>query len=236
MEVKIKTHEGSWIDAAVAELQAAADRARSEGRASLALCLAGGLTPEPVYRALSALPLGGLAVDLWLGDERVVGADSPARNGVMVARSYASCVWDPAPRIRLWPEAETEIQAVSAARAYEAELRSALGPRPAFDLALLGLGADGHTASLFPGSPALEVAVDDAGLPRLAVVTRSPVAPFARMTLTLGALEAARRRIFLVRGGDKLEALRKLEAEDPSIPASSLAGPGSLVLFLERSG
>ena len=55
------------------------------------------------------------------------------------------------------------------------------------------------------------------------------------MTLTLGALESARRRVFLVRGGDKLEALRKLEAEDPAIPASRLAGPGALALFLASS-
>jgi 6-phosphogluconolactonase len=232
MEVASFRREGEWIDAAVGELRAARDEARSGGRASLALCLAGGLTPEPLYRGMSGLPLGGSPIELWLGDERVVPAGDPARNGSMVARSFAGCAWDPSPRLRLWPEAETEEEAVSASARYEAELRASLGVRPSFDLVFLGLGADGHTASIFPGSPLMEASSDGPGLPRLAAVARAPVAPFGRMTLTPAALRSARRRIFLVRGADKLPALRRLEAEDPSIPATLLAGAGALVLYL----
>ncbi|MGA2547948.1 MAG: 6-phosphogluconolactonase [Rectinemataceae bacterium] len=232
MLVSTFSNAHSWIEAALDELRAAAKAAREEGRASLALCLAGGLTPEGVYRSMAALPLGGLAAELWLGDERVVPAGDAARNGVMAARAFTGCVWEPTPRLRLWPDAETEGEAPAAAARYEAELLAALGPEPTFDLALMGLGADGHTASLFPGSPLLKEASDSTLRPRLTAVARSPVPPFARMTLTLGALRSARRRIFLVKGADKLPALRKLEAEDSSIPASLLAGPGSLVLYL----
>jgi 6-phosphogluconolactonase len=236
MEVANFRKETEWIDAAIGELRAACDDARSGSRASLAICLAGGLTPEPVYRAMSGLSLGGLSIEVWLGDERVVPAGDPARNGFMVARSFAGCAWDPSPRLRLWPEAETEEAAVSASARYEAELRASLGVRPSFDLAFLGLGADGHTASVFPLSPLLEASPDRPGPPRLAAVARAPVAPFGRMTLTPVALRSARRRIFLVKGADKLPALRRLEAEDPSIPATLLAGAGARVLYLGPLG
>jgi 6-phosphogluconolactonase len=216
--------EGAWIEAAIAELEAAADAARAGGRDSLALCLAGGSTPETVYRAMAARVFVGLRVDLWPGDERVVPATDPARNGAMIARAFGGCVWSPLPRLRLWPEAESEAEAPAACTRYEAELRSVLGNEPRFDLALLGLGLDGHTASLFPGFD------PEAHSGRLAHPSISPLPPFPRMTLALGLLKAARRRVFLVRGKDKAEALRRLEAGDPSIPASLLAGAGDLVL------
>lgn len=233
MEVRDFSNESEWIEAALAELKASLGVAREEGRASFALCLAGGRTPEPVYQALSAMPIAGTALELWLGDERVVGSGESERNGLMIARSFAACAWSPPPRIRLWPDAENQAEAASACAAYEAALRTSLGPHPVFDLALLGLGADGHTASLFPGSSLAEAPLDRDDPPRLTAVARSPIAPFGRMTMTLGALGSARRRIFLVRGADKVQALRKLEAEDPAITASRLAGPGALALFLQ---
>jgi 6-phosphogluconolactonase len=229
MQVIEFSDERSWIGAALAELGAAVAAARKDGRPRLALCLAGGSTPEAVYRAMAALPMAGLALDLWLGDERVVPAGDARRNGSMIARAFAACSWTPPPRLRLWPEAQVEAEALEASALYEAELRASLGPAAIFDLAFQGLGADGHTASVFPGAEAGSPLL--AG-PRLALPSRSPVPPHSRMTLTLGAIKAARRRVFLVRGEDKLPALRKLEAEDPSIPASQLAGPGALVLFL----
>ncbi len=228
MTVKTFRGEDAWIEAALAELLAAALSARAEGRDSLALVLAGGSTPEGPYRAMAAQGLAGLRVDLWLGDERVVPAADPARNLIMVERAFADCSWDFPPRLRAWPEAETEAQAISASALYEEELAASLGSAPAFDLALLGLGADGHTASVFPSRAGSE----DEGAGRLVAVTRSPLPPPLRMTLTLGALRGARRRVFLVRGSDKLPALARLEAEDPAIPASALAGPGAIALYL----
>lgn len=225
MQVVTFSNQASWIEAALDELRRAADNAIAQGHTALALCLAGGLSPESVYRAMAALSLRGLAVDLWLGDERAVPVGDPARNGSMVARALASCAWDPPPRLRLWPETRDESDAHPAAARYQEALIDSLGPSPVFDLAFLGLGADGHTASLFPGAPPGEAG-------RLAFPTRSPLPPHARMTLSPELLRSARRRIFLVKGGDKLEALRRLEAEDPSIPASLLAGPGALILYL----
>jgi 6-phosphogluconolactonase len=217
--------EAEWIGAAVAELGEAVGRALAEGRRALALCLAGGATPEPVYRAMAALPLRGFEVDLWLGDERAVPEDDPARNGLMVARAFADCEWQPAPRLRPWPPTGGGAGLAAAAREYAAELVDSLGPAPAFDLAILGLGADGHAASLFPGSAALSEGE------LLAVATRAPVAPLDRLTLTYRALGASRSILFLVRGPGKLEALGRLEAADPALPATRLASR-ALVLCL----
>jgi 6-phosphogluconolactonase len=231
MQVRTFKDESSWIEAALDELRAAAEAARAEARSSIALCLAGGKTPEPVYRAMAGLPLEGLAVELWLGDERAVPAMDNARNGRMAERAFAGCVWSPAPRLRLWPEAVTAVQASAAAARYEAELCASLGEDPRFDLAILGLGADGHTASVFPGT--INASPGPALSPKgMAAVTISPLPPDLRMTFSLGLLARSRRRVFLARGADKLPALRALEAEDAGIPASALAGPGSLALYL----
>jgi len=221
----------SWIGAAVGELREAARQARAAGRGGLALCLAGGTTPEPVYRAMAALALEGLDAQLWLGDERAVPNSDPARNGTMIERAFEDCAWEPYPRIRHWPEAATEAEAEEAAAAYESELSAALGARPAFDLAMLGLGSDGHTASLFPWRGEGSAARSS---PRgLAAVAISPTLPALRMTLTFAALAPAARRVFLVRGPDKLGAVGRLAEEDPALPASALAGPGSIILYLE---
>lgn len=221
-------NEGAWIEAALDALRDAIEDARArapeKGRARLALCLAGGNTPEPVYRAMAALDIGNLSAELWLGDERLVWAGDPARNGLMVERAFSRCAWRPAPRIRQWPfERPGERPDAEIAASYAAELVESLGPALRFDLAILGLGADGHTASLFPGRPAPT---------GLAAPATSPLPPRDRLTLTFEALSAARKRIFLVRGGDKAEAIGRLEAEEPSIPASALAGRGSEVLYL----
>jgi 6-phosphogluconolactonase len=150
----------------------------------------------------------------------------------MVARAFEDCAWKPYPRIKDWPEASTEAEAEEAAAAYETELAAALGSPPAFDLAILGLGADGHTASLFPWRGAADAARSS---PRgLAAVTRSPLKPALRMTLTFEALAPAARRVFLARGHDKLGAVGRLADEDPALPASALAGPGSIILYLEE--
>ena len=103
MVVRHFADESSWVAAALGEFRAAVEDARADGRSSLSLCLAGGSTPEVVYRAMAAMPLEDLAVDLWLGDERVVAPDDCARNGVMIGRAFADCAWTPAPVLHLWP-------------------------------------------------------------------------------------------------------------------------------------
>lgn len=237
MVVRFFGDESSWISAALGEFSAAAEEARAAGRSRLSLCLAGGSTPEPVYRAMAAAPLAGLAVDLWLGDERAVAPDDPARNGAMVARAFADCAWEGAPALHLWPALDpapsggplSPLALERAASEYGEELSRALGPHPVFDLALLGLGSDGHTASLFPRSPLLDDAYPASVL---AAPARSPVPPFDRLTLTLGALSPSRRIAFLVRGEGKREAVDRVARGDMGSPASRLAGEGREVLSL----
>jgi 6-phosphogluconolactonase len=232
--------EGAWVSAALDEFRGAVDYARAEGRSSLSLCLAGGSTPEVVYRAMAAMPLAGMAVDLWLGDERVVAPDDEARNGAMIERAFAGCAWIPAPALHLWPTpvSTASIDPLSpvalgrVAGEYSEELSSSLGSRPVFDLALLGIGADGHTASLFPFSPLLEEASPASVL---ASPARAPVPPFDRLTLTLPALSGARRIAFLVRGEGKRDAVASVGRGDPVAPASMLEGEGRVILCLTGS-
>jgi len=210
--------EASWIEAASGELVQAAARARLEGRGDLQLCLAGGATPAALYAALArpgpaASALRGLSVELWLGDERAVPPEDPERNGAMAARAFSGAAWDPEPLLRPWPAGP----AAEAAAAYAALLLERLGPRPAFDLAFLGLGADGHTASLFPGQAILG---EESAL---AAASLAPSPPRERMSLTYPALLGSRRIRFLARGAAKAAVVAALEREEPALPASRLA-------------
>jgi 6-phosphogluconolactonase len=221
--------EDSWIGLFVEELRAIVRRAKAAGRPTVHLCISGGSTPEPIYRAFAGLPDPGTALELWLGDERAVQPGDPARNDGMVSRAFASARW--APRLHPWPAGDYERGGDAAARRdaadYAAELASALGSAPAFDLLILGLGADGHTASLFPGSEALGERA------ALAAVSRSPLPPALRMTLTYPALAGARRTLFAVGGAGKAGIVRALAAEDPALPASRAGGGDRAIVYLE---
>lgn len=184
--------EEEWVEAARGIFRAAAVEAEARGSAVLRLCLAGGQTPEPVYRALARIPLRGLRVELWLGDERDVLPDSPDRNGNLILRAFRDRDWDPEPDFMLWPEGP----AAEACRSMETRLAALV--QPFFDLSFLGVGEDGHTAGIFPGGPELEESA------RLAVPSRAPAEPRARMTLTFPALASTRRLWFLLRGPSKL--------------------------------
>lgn len=209
-----------FIEAASAFRASRGAGTAGSGMASgLDLCLAGGSTPLPVYAELASDPLlesafRGIPLRLWLGDERQVPADDPDRNGKAIERAFSGCRWTPSPEIRLWPDS---VSSWIACRAYESSLYALCGPKPAFDLVLLGLGADGHTASLFSGEPALEERRS------LAMPSRSPRAPFDRMTLTPAILGASPNRIFIARGKDKARIIERLRVRDAELPASRLA-------------
>ena len=159
-------------------------------RGGCALCLAGGRTPEPVYRALAgAAGIAWTRVDVFFGDERAVPPDHPDSNYLMVRRVLLSRVPLPAGRIHRM-EAE-RFDRDSAALQYEGSLP------PRLDILVLGMGPDGHTASLFPGSAALDERR------RLVVPVVGAKPPAERLTITPPVIEAARRVAVLATGEDK---------------------------------
>jgi 6-phosphogluconolactonase len=176
-------------------------RAALAARGAFHIALAGGSTPRELYELLArtdGLELGRWHA--WFGDERCVGPDDERSNFRMARRALL----EPGgiPRERWHPMRAWEGDPEQVARAYEAELRAALGPAPRLDFALLGMGADGHTASLFPGSAAL--------LERERGVVAVPAGvgrELARVSLTLPVLAAARELLFVVAGEDKRVAL-----------------------------
>ena len=169
------------------------------------LGLAGGSTPRRAYELLGGLRSDWSGVHLWFGDERCVPEGDEEANHHM-----ASKVLD-APGAT-WHRIHGELGPDEAAAAYATQLGSTV-----LDLVLLGMGEDGHTASLFPGNPAL----DDDGI---AVGVRgAPKPPPERVSLTLDCLNASRRIVLLTAGEGKREALaRVLAGPDPDVPASLL--------------
>lgn len=224
MRLETFATQEAWLEAGLKAFVAAARLALREGRGRVDFCLAGGTTPAPLYRALAesadiAQALRGLEVGLWLGDEREVPADHAERNGRLVAEAFGQAPWPHS--LHLWPSGP----AADAASAYATEIVSCFQGPPVFDLALLGLGEDGHTASLFPGDPIL-AATEALALPSLA-----PSEPRRRMSLTLQSLKPSRAIAFLVRGPGKQAVVEGLAREDPSYPASALAGPQTRILY-----
>jgi 6-phosphogluconolactonase len=186
------------VAAAIARVLADAVSAR--GRASIAL--AGGQTPRAVYTALARRPVGDVPwadVDVFWGDERYVRTDDPRSNYRMARETLLDAI-DVAPR-SVHPMPTDRPQPADAAAAYERTLREYFHPGPPqFDLLLLGLGQDGHTASLFPGSPALAST-------RWVEAVDAPFEPAGRITLTPLVIGQARVCFAIATGSDKAGAL-----------------------------
>lgn len=191
-------------DAAAAAAALLVDIAAAGG----SIALAGGSTPRLAYELAAAARSDWRGVDVWFGDDRCVPPEDPRSNQLLVRQALLE-------RLTVLPRVHpiaTENPAAEAAAAYDAELAGVT-----LDLVLLGLGPDGHTASLFPGAPALEER------DRLAVAAAPGLEPFVeRVTLTIPALEAASHVVFLAVGDDKAEAARRAFGEEPSTrtPAS----------------
>jgi 6-phosphogluconolactonase len=179
------------------------DCLRDKPRASLAL--SGGSTPWPVFRLLADAPLDWHRVDIYQVDERVAPLADPARNLTGLTEALLDRV--PA-TVHPMPVDEPDLRA--AAMRYEAELPDAL------DVVHLGLGEDGHTASLVPNDPVLEVT------DRRVAMTR-PYRGHRRMTLTYPAFDSAGFIIWIVAGAEKTSMIRRLCNGDQSIPAGRVA-------------
>jgi 6-phosphogluconolactonase len=170
------------------------------------LVLAGGRTPRALYARLAREKYDWSRVEIFFSDERCVPPDHPDSNFRMARETLLSSVRARVHRMH----GET-----CDAAGYEEELRLVFGDGlPSFDLVFLGMGADGHTASLFPGDPALEETQ------RLVAKVARP--DHQRLTLTLPVLAASKLAVFLVSGAEKREALRRVLAGD-DLPAARVA-------------
>jgi 6-phosphogluconolactonase len=207
-------------------------------KGQFALALAGGTTPQPLYKLL-AVPNQADAVPwqethVFFGDERDVPADHADSNFRMVQDSLLDHV--PVRLENVHPMHGDAADLDLAARRY-AERIAELVPagssgRPAFDLILLGMGGDGHTASLFPDTPALDEH------DRLVVSQFIPVLGRRRLTFTFPLINAARNVLFLVTGMDKAEAVSQVLSDEPDVASQLPAGrvvpaDGKLILVLD---
>lgn len=208
-----------------------------DARGVAQVALAGGRTPRLLYQCLAVAPLARVLdwsrVELWFTDERAVAPDHPESNYRMVRETLLDGLSPLGPRVRRMQGEGADLPWVAAE--YAADLRRALpaGPdgRPVLDLVLLGLGSDGHTASLFPGT-AILAEQGDVGLvyvPRLGSW---------RLSLTFGVLNAARAVLFLVSGTDKADVIGQVLGGTPvdePLPAGRIAPAGRLEWYLDAA-
>ena len=200
------------VAARAARVLADAAREAVAARGRFRAAVSGGRTPWAMFARLADEEIPWPQVELWQVDERVVPRGDPERN---LDRLLAGVPPRADPAVHAMPVEEEDL--VAAGRRYAAALPEA------FDLVHLGLGRDGHTASLFHGDPALEVVDAD-------VAITGWHAGWRRMTLTYRGIARARRLLWLVTGPDKSPVLPLLLTGDPSIPAGRVRSRGSLVL------
>ena len=207
----IVTHDRAALAVAVTGIveRAAARAVNARGRFRLAL--AGGSTPRAIYAAWGG-SLGDIAwsrVDVFFGDERAVPPDDPASNYGMARAAFLDRVGVPAANVRRMEGEAADLD--QAARDYERGLVAGAAA-PWLDLAILGVGPDGHTASLFPGAPALEERS------RLCVATSGPEPGSRRLTLTMPVFLEAGAVLFVVAGPEKAAVLGELLSDAPPTP------------------
>jgi len=204
-----------------------------QSRGSAGFVLAGGTTPKILYPLLASqeyrdtIPWG--KVDFFWGDERHVPPDHEMSNYRMARETLLDRLPVDPSTIHAIPTQNPDPSAC--AQLYENMLRSSFtGPAPSFDVLLLGMGTDGHIASLFPGT-----ADDDQG--KWVAVTTSPAPPHTRLSLTLPVINASRNIIVLVSGRGKSEIVGRVfngPKMSPEVPASMISPEGNLFWFLDR--
>ncbi|HUO28920.1 MAG TPA: 6-phosphogluconolactonase [Bryobacteraceae bacterium] len=200
---------------------AAEARAAVSSRSLFTLAVSGGHTPWIMLRALANEDVPWASVHLFQIDERVAPEGHPDRNLTHLRESLLEHVPLPSKQVYAMPVESPNLQA--AAAQYASVLRDVAGSTSVLDLVHLGLGPDGHTASLVPGDPALDI--DDADVAVTGVYQGR-----RRMTLTYPVLNRARRVLWIVTGGEKVEMLRRLRAGDRSIPAGRVRSDDAILL------
>jgi 6-phosphogluconolactonase len=201
-----------------AELIAEAARSDISERGHFALAVSGGRDPWPMFSQLEEFDLDWTEIEIFQVDERVAPAGSDQRNLTHLVESLSIGAQG---SIRPMPVTDDDLDA--AADRYATSLPDAL------DLAHMGLGPDGHCASLVPGDPVLEVT------DRRVAVTEGEYEGVRRMTLTYPELHRVRRLLWVVTGDEKVDALQKLLARDPSIPAGRVEPGGDSLILADRA-
>lgn len=202
---------------------------------SVRVSLSGGSTPKEMYTLLASDEFRARVpwerMEFFWGDERFVAHDDPASNYRMAVETLLSHA--PIPASHVHPVPVDGTPAACAAR-YEDLLRGMYGAdqldpaRPLFHIMLLGLGADGHTASLIPGQPVLEDRTH-----WVAAVAEGR--PETRITLTYPAIESSTTIAFLVTGAEKARAVQLARAGDPSVPAGRIRTTAQVLWFVDRA-
>ncbi|HUA77025.1 MAG TPA: 6-phosphogluconolactonase [Acetobacteraceae bacterium] len=217
-------HVAAWMTAAA-----------SAAGGGFRICLSGGSTPKLLYETLAgdafARKFPWPRVDWYWGDERFVPYDHPESNYRMAREAMLARAPVPAEKIHPMPADGTPDDA---ALRYERLLQQEYGAasldpaRPFFDIMLLGLGPDGHTASLIPGEPVLEER-------QRWVAAVAHGRPEVRITLTYPAIESSRQVAFLVTGAEKAAILGAIQAGGSQVPAARLKPVGTLTWFVDRA-
>jgi 6-phosphogluconolactonase len=216
-------HAAAWLS----------DLARAS-RGEFAVCLSGGLTPQRLYRLLATPEIAARfpweRVSWFWGDERFVPHDHPESNYRVAHEAFLGPIAVAPANIHAIPTEGVTPQ--QAADAYHGVLKRFHGAhraqRPLFDVTLLGIGSDGHTASLFPGEAAL------AERHRWAAVAADPRSQ-PRITLTYPALDSSGDVAFLVSGAEKRDVLRRIRAGDRTLPAARIRPAGRLHWLVDRA-
>ncbi|HUZ64654.1 MAG TPA: 6-phosphogluconolactonase [Acetobacteraceae bacterium] len=207
----------------------------AEAVAPFTLCLSGGSTPKRLYQDLASPPLAGrfpwATTHFFFGDERFVPPDDPDSNAHMARQAMFAKV--PVPEANIHTIPTTGLAPDAAAAEYERLLRTFHGSepgqaRPLFDVTFLGVGDDGHTASLLPGQPVLD---ERAHL----VAAVSQGRPEVRITLTYPALESSRFVVFLLQGEGKRAILDRILSGDATLPAARIRPAGEVLWFADRA-
>jgi 6-phosphogluconolactonase len=201
-----------------AEVIAEAVKADISERGRCALAVSGGRDPWPMFSQLEEFGLDWTKIKIFQVDERVAPAGSDERNLTHLVESLSIGAQG---SIRPMPVTDEDLEA--AADRYAESLPDAL------DLAHLGIGPDGHTASLVPGDPVLEVT------DRRVAVTAGEYEGVHRMTLTYPEIERVRRLLWVVTGEEKVDALRKLIDQDPSTPSGRVRPGGDSLILADRA-
>jgi len=224
MKIEVFDDETQAAQAAAKAIAAGADSA-VDARGRFVMAVSGGRSPWIMLRALADEDLPWQSVHVVQVDERVAPAGHPDRNLTHLRETLLGHSPIPPEHIHAMPVESQDLEA--AAREYALVLFEIAGSPPILDLIHLGLGPDGHTASLVPGDPVLDVSNRDVAVTGIYQGRR-------RMTLTYPAINRARQILWLVTGSEKAGPLRRLQQGDRTIPAGRIS-PDQAVIFADRA-